>query len=48
MYKMTVLSRTKYCFEQFLSDIYAVSFCKTSQQVCINCFKPRSKKNKFE
>ena len=48
MYKMTVLSKTKYRFEQFLSEIYAVRFCKNDQQVCIDCFKPRSKRNKFE
>ena len=48
MYKMTVLSKTKYRFERFLSEIYAVRFCKNNQQVCIDCFKPRSKRNKFE
>ena len=35
-------------FEQLLSKIYANSFCKNNQKVCIDCLNPRSNKNKFE
>ena len=35
-------------FEQILSKIYANSFHKNNQKVCIDCLKPRSNKNKFE
>ena len=45
---MTILSKTKSRFEQLLSEIYAVSYCKNNQQVCIDCLKLRSKKNTFE
>ena len=45
---MTILSKIKYHFEQFLSEIYAARRCKSNQQVCIDCLKPRSKENKFE
>ena len=45
---MTILSKIKYHFEQFLSEIYAAKRCKRNQQVCIDCLKPRSKENKFE
>ena len=42
------MSKIKYCFERLLSEIYAVSPHENNQQVCIDCLKPRSKKNKFE
>ena len=42
------MSKIKYCFERLLSEIYAVSLHENNQQVCIDCLKPRSKKNKFE
>ena len=45
---MTILSNIKYRFEQLLSEIYAVMFHTKNQQVCIDCLKPRSKKNKIE
>ena len=45
---MTILSKTKSCFEKVLSEIDAKSFCKNNQKVCIDCLKPRSNKNKFE
>ena len=45
---MTVLSKIKYHFERLLSEIYAARLCKNNQQVCIDCLKPRPKKNKFE
>ena len=35
-------------FEQISSEIYAKSFHKNNQKVCINCLKPRSNKNRFE
>ena len=35
-------------FEHFLSKIYAKTFRKNNQKVCIDCLKPRSNKNKFE
>ena len=44
---MKTPSKTKSCFEQLLSEIYARRICKNNQ-VCIDCLKPRSKKNKFE
>ena len=34
-------------FEQLLPKIYAKSFCKNNQNVCIDSLKPRSNKNKF-
>ena len=45
---MTTPSKTKSQFEQILSKIYARRFHENYQQVCIDCLKPRSKKNKFE
>ena len=45
---MTTMSKTKSRFERLLSEIYAGSLCKNNQQVCIDCLKPRSNKNKFE
>ena len=35
-------------FEQLLSKIFAKSFCKNNQKVCIDYLKPRSNKNKIE
>ena len=45
---MATPSKTKSCFEQLLSEIYARRFRKNNQKVCIDCLKPRSDKNKFE
>ena len=45
---MTTPSKTKSRFEQLLSEIYARRVRKNNQQVCIDCLKPRSNKNKFE
>ena len=45
---MTTPSKTKSCFEQLLSEIYAKRFRENNQKVCIDCLKPRSNKNKFE
>ena len=45
---MTTPSKTKSCFEQLLYEIYAKSFPKNDQKVCIDCIKPKSIKNKFE
>ena len=45
---MTTMSKTKSRFERLLSDIYAVSLGKNNQQICIDCLKPISKKNKSE
>ena len=45
---MTTPSKTKSRFEQLLCEIYARRFCKNNQQACVDCLKPRSKKNKFE
>ena len=45
---MKILSKIKYRFEQLLSQIYAERLCENNQQVCIDCLKPRSKKNKFK
>ena len=45
---MEVLSKIKPHFEQLLSAIYARSFHKNNQKVCIDCLKPRSNKNRFE
>ena len=44
---MTTMSKTKSRFERLLSETYAVRLCKNNQQVCIDCLKPRSNKNKF-
>ena len=45
---MTTMSKTKFRFEQLLSETYAARLCKNNQQVRINCLKPRPKKNNFE
>ena len=45
---MATPSKTKSCFEQLLSEIYARRFCENNQKVCIDCLKPISNKNKFE
>ena len=45
---MAISSKIKYRFEQFLSEIYAVSLRENNQKVCLHCLKPRSNKNKFE
>ena len=45
---MITPSKTKSRFEQLSSGIYACHFCENNQQVCIDCLKPRSYKNKFE
>ena len=42
---MTTPSKTKSCFEQLLSEIYARWFRENNQQVCIDCLKPKSNKN---
>ena len=45
---MTATSETKSCFEQLLSEIHARRFQNNNQQVCIDCLKLISNKNKFE
>ena len=45
---MTAASKIKGRFERILSEIYASWFRKNNQQVCIDCLKPKSNKNKFE
>ena len=45
---MTTTSETKPRFERLLSEIYARRPCENNQEVCIDCLKPRSNKNKFE
>ena len=45
---MATSSKTKSCFEQLLSEICAWWFCENNQQVCIDCLKPRSNKNKIQ
>ena len=45
---MTATSETKSCFEQLLSEIHARRFQNNNQQVCIDCLKSISNKNKFE
>ena len=42
------MTTNKSHFEQISSEIYAKSFHKNNQKVCINCLKPRSNKNRFE
>ena len=42
------MTTSKSHFEQLLSKIYAKSFRKNNQKVCVDCLKPRSNKNKFE
>ena len=46
--KMKTPSKTKSHFEQLLSKIDAKSLRENNQQVCIDCLKLRSGKNKFE
>ena len=41
------MATSKSHFEQLLSKIYATSFRKNNQKVCIDCLKPRSNKNNF-
>ena len=43
---MTTPPKTKFRFEQLLSEIYARRPHEINQQVCIDCLKPRSNKNK--
>ena len=45
---MTTPSKNKSHFEQLLSEIYARRPHENNKQVCIDCLKPRSNKNKFE
>ena len=45
---MATPSKTKCCFERLLSEIYARQFHQNNQQVCIDCLKSRSNKNKLE
>ena len=45
---MATPSKTKSHFEQLLYQIYARWVRENNQQVCIDCLKPRSNKNKFE
>ena len=45
---MTTPSKTKSHFEERLSEIYAKRPRANNKQVCIDCLKPRSNKNKFE
>ena len=45
---MTTPSKNKSHFEQLLSEIYARRPHENHKQVCIDCLKPRSNKNKFE
>ena len=45
---MTTPSKSKSRFEQFLSEIYARRIRENNQKVCIDCLKPRLKKNTFE
>ena len=45
---MTTPPKTKFRFEQLLSEIYARRPHEINQQVCIDCLKPRSNKNKSE
>ena len=42
------MTASKSYFEQLLSKMYANSFCKNNQKVCMDCLKPRPNKNKFE
>ena len=39
------MSKTKSRFERLLSELDAARLCKNNQQVCIDCLKPRSRKN---
>ena len=42
------MKTSKSDFEQLLSKIYARSFHKNNQKVCIDDLKPRSHKNNFK
>ena len=42
------MTTSKSHFEQLLSKIYANSFHKNNQKVCIDSLKPRSNKDKLE
>ena len=44
---MNTMSKTISRFEQRLCETYAMRFRENNQQVCIDCLKPRSNKNKF-
>ena len=48
MYKNDNTIKIKFHFEQLSSEIYVKSFHENNQQVCIDCLKPRSNKNKFD
>ena len=45
---MATPSKTKSHFEQLLSEIYVRESHENNQEVCIDCLKPRSNKNKFD
>ena len=45
---MTILSKTKFRFEQMFSEICARRPRKNKKRVCIDCLKPRSYKHKFQ
>ena len=45
---MTTMSKIKYCFKWFLCEICTIRSHKNNQQMCIDYYKPRSNKNKFE
>ena len=42
------MTTSKSHFEQLLSKIYANSFHKNNQKMCIDSLKPRSNKDKLE
>ena len=44
---MATPSKTKSCFEQLLSEVYARRPHQNNQKVCIYCLKSRSNKNKL-
>ena len=48
MHKNDNTVKSKSHFEQLLSKIYAKRPRENNQKVCIDCFRPRSNKNKFE
>ena len=45
---MTTPLKTKSCFERLLSEIFARWFRENNQQVCIDCLKTKSNKNKLK
>ena len=45
---MTTPPKTKFYFEELLSEIYARPSCENNQKVCIDVLNSRSNKNKFE